>query len=184
LVITAVVTTLIILYCKCCRKQGSSGSAASPGTTNIIQAAALIIPAPVQYQSPIISLLVSALPRAAPRCTGTLPATAPPAYEEDRCNPRTCRQPNHDHGTGWKESSWGSQRHVRQSPRLHSRYSCLSGEDSGDDLNVAYHRGREELQFPGCASGRQYQASAPPIDSKLPPAPEELQERLSQIVHW
>jgi hypothetical protein len=52
LVAATVVTTLIILYCKCCRKQGSTRSAASPGTTNIIQAAAPILPAPVQYQNP------------------------------------------------------------------------------------------------------------------------------------
>jgi hypothetical protein len=179
----AVVTVLIILYCKCCRKKGNNGSAASPGTTNIIQAAAPIIPAPVQYQTPASAPLLPERPRAAPRCSGTLPpATAPPAYDEDCCNPKTCRWPNHDHGTGWDENSWGGQRPVRRSPRLNSRYFCLSGEDSGDDFNVAYHRGREEIQFPGSASRGRYQASAPPRDSKSPPTPEELQERLSHIV--
>jgi len=181
LVVTAIVAGLIILYCKCCCKQGNTGSAASPGTTNIIQAAAPIILAPVQYQSPDVAPLVSALPRAAPRRSGTLPATAPPAYEEGHCNPSTCRRPNHDHGTGWDENSWGGRRPVRRSPRLHSRYSCLNGEDSSDDLAVAYHHGGEELQFPGSASGGRYQASAPPRDTKLPPTLEELHERLSHI---
>jgi hypothetical protein len=43
LVAIAVVTTLGILYCKCCHKLGNSGSAVSPGTTNIIQAAVPIL---------------------------------------------------------------------------------------------------------------------------------------------
>jgi hypothetical protein len=153
-----------------------------PGTTNIIQAAAPILPAPVQYQMPVVAPLVPDLPRAAPRRSGTLPpATAPPAYDEDRCNPRTCRRPNHHHGTGWNEDSWGGRRLVHRSPCLPTRYSCLSREESGDDLNVAYHRGREEIQFPGSTSGGRYQASALPRDSKSPPTPEELQERLSHI---
>jgi hypothetical protein len=63
LIAAAVVTVLIILYCKCCRKKGN-GSAASPGTTNIIQAAAPILPAPTQYQSP--TAVASALPQPTP----------------------------------------------------------------------------------------------------------------------
>ena len=63
LIAAAVVTVLIILYCKCCRKKGS-GSAVSPGTTNIIQAAAPILPAPMQYQSPVP--VVSAPPQPTP----------------------------------------------------------------------------------------------------------------------
>ena len=174
LVAVAVVTTLIILYCKCCRKQGSAGSAASPGTTNIIQAAAPILPAPTQYQNP--GLAISGQPQPTPRRAGTLP----PAYEDDLCNPRTCRR--HDHGTGWDDGSWGGRRPVRRSPRLQGRYSCLSGGDSGDDLDASYHRGRDEVQFPGSASGGRYKATAPARDSKSPPTPEELQERLSNIV--
>jgi hypothetical protein len=65
---------------------------------------------------------------------------------------------------------------------LKDRYSCLSGGDSGDDLDVTYHRGRDVVQFPGSASGGRYKATAPPRDSKSPPTPEELQERLSNIV--
>jgi hypothetical protein len=47
---------------------------------------------------------------------------------------------------------------------------------------VSYHRGRDEVQFPGSASGGRYKATAPVRDSKSPPTPEELQERLSNIV--
>ena len=173
LIAAAVVTVLIILYCKCCRKKGS-GSAVSPGTTNIIQAAAPILPAPTQYQGP--SPTGSAPPQPTPRRAGTLP----PAYDDEICNPRTCRR--HDHGTGWDDNSWGGRRTIRRSPRLHGRYSCLSGGDSGDDLDVSYHRGRDEVQFPGSASGGRYKATAPVRDSKSPPTPEELQERLSNIV--
>jgi hypothetical protein len=85
LVAAAVVTVLIILYCKCYRKKGN-GSAASPGTTNIIQAAAPILPAPAQYQS--TAVVASAPPQPTPRRAGTLP----PAYDDEPCNPRTCRQ--------------------------------------------------------------------------------------------
>jgi hypothetical protein len=131
---------------------------------------------PTQYQNPGVG--TSGQPQPTPRRAGTLP----PAYEDDLCNPRTCRR--HDHGTGWDDSSWGGRRPVRRSPRLQGRYSCLSGGDSGDDLDASYHRGRDEVQFPGSASGGRYKATAPARDSKSPPTPEELQERLNNITRW
>ncbi len=74
LVAAAVVTTLIILYCKCCRNQGGVGSAASPGTTNIIQAAGPILPAPVQYP-PVAVPTASAPPHATSQHSAILPAS-------------------------------------------------------------------------------------------------------------